>query len=1027
MTLVHLRSATTSFVAVTDGDALPVVLHWGARLPETIGESEILAATRAVVPHSSTDQPLVRRLVPLPVDGWRLRPALSGSYADGTHFAPRFTAATVESDDRHLRVVANDRGTGLRLESAYTLHADGLLEIATEVTNDGPGVFLLSSCESSLPIPVEVTEVLDLTGRWCRERSPQRLTLPMGSWMRESRHGRTGHDAPLALCVGDPGFGFRSGRVWAIHLGWSGDSRVYAERSPGGFAQVGAGELVAPGEVILAPGQAYTAPPLFAAFSDRGLDGISAAFHGFVRSRATHPSAPRKVLLNTWEAVYFDHRLEVLTDLADKAADAGIERFVLDDGWFGGRRNDGRGLGDWYVSPEVWPDGLTPLIEHVRSRGMDFGLWVEPEMANPDSDLVREHPEWLLAVPGRDPLLWRRQQVVDLANPDCFAHILDRLDAILRDNDIAFLKWDHNRDLIDAAHEGRPAVRVQTLALYALLDEPAAHPEVAIEVLDLTGRWCRERTPQRTPLHMGSWSRESRHGRTGHDAAYVMCAGTPGFGFRHGRVWAVHHAWSGDSRLSAERNPVGAAHLAAGELLAAGEVRLAEGETYAAPEVLAVYSDRGLDGVTNAFHDYVRARPSHPAPPRPVLLNTWEAVYFDHRLEVLKGLADAAAKAGVERFVLDDGWFGSRRDDGSGLGDWVVSADVWPDGLTPLIDYVRSLGMEFGLWVEPEMCNLDSDLVREHPDWVLAVPGRRPPMWRRQQVVDLANPACFAHVLGQLDALLRENDIAFLKWDHNRDLIDPAHDGRPAVRAQTLAAYRLLDALRDRHPGVEIETCASGGGRVDLGILARTDRVWASDTIDAVERQHIQLWTGLLVPPELVGAHIGGPHAHTTGRSHSFAMRAASAVFGHMGIEWNLAALSERELALVTAAVAWHKEHRGLLHSGDVVRLDQPTRDAIAHGVVSRDRREAVFCYAQLGTDVTEVPGRLRLDGLDPALDYRVEPVTLGQAPGTQQVMAPLWLGDGGVVARGAMLMTLGLALPVLHPEQALLIRLAAV
>jgi alpha-galactosidase len=549
-------------------------------------------------------------------------------------------------------------------------------------------------------------------------------------------------------------------------------------------------------------------------------------------------------------------------------------------------------------------------------------------------------------------------------------------------------------------------------------------PARARELLDLTGRWCRERVPQRHPLAHGAWVREGRHGRTGHDATLVLAAGTPGFGFRGGEVWAAHLAWSGDSAHWAERHPDGHAGLGAAELLAAGEVVLAPGEAYAAPAVLATYSAAGLDGVSAAYHRYLRDRPSHPRRPRPVVLNTWEAVYFDHRLERMAGLAEAAAELGVERFVLDDGWFRRRRDDTAGLGDWHVDEDVWPAGLKPLIEHVRSLGMEFGLWVEPEMVNLDSDLFRAHPDWVLAPPGRLPPPWRHQQVLDLANPDCFAYLLERLDALLAGHDIAFLKWDHNRDLIDAGHAGRPGVHAQTLAVYRLLDELRARHPGVEIESCASGGGRVDLGILGRTDRVWASDTNDALERQHIQRWTQLLVPPELVGSHVGPPRAHTTGRTHDLGFRVATALFGHFGIEWDVTAAPDEARRDLAEAIALYRRLRPLLHGGEVVRADHPDPAAYLHGVVGSDRAEAVYAYVQLAAAATETPGAARLPGLDPARRYRVVPLRVAGGPRTTQVAGPAWYEAGGVVLTGRALAEAGLQLPVLAPEQALLLHL---
>jgi alpha-galactosidase len=549
-------------------------------------------------------------------------------------------------------------------------------------------------------------------------------------------------------------------------------------------------------------------------------------------------------------------------------------------------------------------------------------------------------------------------------------------------------------------------------------------PARAVEVLDLTGRGCRERIPQRHRLPSGAWVREGRHGRPGHDATLVLAVGTPGFGFRAGEVWGLHLAWSGDSVHWAERSPDGHAGVGAAELLGPAEVVLGPGEAYATPPLLAVYSPEGLDGLSAAFHRFVRDRPSHPRSPRPVVLNTWEAVYFDHRLDRLASLAEVAARLGVERFVLDDGWFGNRRNDTAGLGDWYVAADVWPEGLNPLIDHVRKLGMEFGLWVEPEMVNPDSDLFRAHPDWVLSPPGRLPEPWRHQQVLDLANPDCYGFLRDRLDALLTDHDIAFLKWDHNRDLVEAGHAGRPGVHAQTLAVYRLLDELRRRHPEVEIESCASGGGRVDLGILARTDRVWASDTNDALERQHIQRWTQLLLPPELVGSHVGPPRSHTTGRTHDLAFRVATALFGHFGIEWDIASASEEEQEAMAEAIACYKRLRPLLHGGRVVRADHPNPAAYLHGVVADDGSEALFAYVQLTASPFETPGLARLPGLDPDRAYRVAPLSVAGGPGTRQAVAPPWYAAGGVTLAGRVLGEVGLPLPVLLPEQALLLRL---
>jgi len=339
---------------------------------------------------------------------------------------------------------------------------------------------------------------------------------------------------------------------------------------------------------------------------------------------------------------------------------------------------------------------------------------------------------------------------------------------------------------------------------------------------------------------------------------------------------------------------------------------------------------------------------------------------------------------------------------------------------------VVGLGMQFGLWVEPEMVNPDSGLYRAHPDWVLGPAGRLPVPWRSQQVLDLVNPKAYAHILGRLDALLSEHDIGYLKWDHNRNLIEAQHAGRPGVRAQTLAVYRLLDELRGRHPTVEIESCASGGARIDLGILARTDRVWPSDTNDALERQTIQRWTGLLLPPELIGAHVGSPDSHTTGRAHALSFRIATALFGHLGIEWDVTTASAQEQQALADAIRFYKEARGLLHTGDAVRVDHPDTAAYVHGVVAVDRGEAIFAYVQLATSATETPAQVRLAGLADDRSYRVSPVTLAGGPDSQQIRGPGWVLDGGCTLTGRVLTTVGLPAPVLRPEQALVLHVVA-
>lgn len=547
-------------------------------------------------------------------------------------------------------------------------------------------------------------------------------------------------------------------------------------------------------------------------------------------------------------------------------------------------------------------------------------------------------------------------------------------------------------------------------------------PDRAGEVLDFTGRWCQERVPQRQSISVGHWSREVREGRTGHDGTIAQIALTPGTGFRTGEAWAIGLQWSGNSRHVIERLPIGRTSIGAGELLMPGEISLDAGESYAAPTVVAAYSAIGLDGITDRYHSWLRARPNHPTNirPRPLTLNVWEAVYFDHRLDRLSELADVAAEVGVERFVLDDGWFHARRDDFAGLGDWWVDPEVWPDGLGPLIDYVNARGMEFGLWFEPEMVNADSDVFRAHPDWIFHVEGRTPPEWRHQQVLDLGHPGAYAHVRDQMHALLSEYNIAYIKWDHNRVIVDGDHLGTAGIHRQTEAVYRLFDELKHLHPGLEIESCASGGGRVDLGMALHADRFWTSDCNDALERVSIQRWTGMAIPPELLGTHIGPHHSHTTGRTHNLSFRAVTALFGHAGIEWDITETNPMERAALASWIAYYKENRDLLHSGRVVRSDHSDPASVVHGVVSRDGSRAIFAHVQTALSLASKPDRILLPGLDEDATYWVREVRPAGSPETQQISSPQWLS--GATVSGRVLGTIGLQPSILRPENATLI-----
>ncbi|MBW3081403.1 alpha-galactosidase [Bifidobacterium saguinibicoloris] len=556
-------------------------------------------------------------------------------------------------------------------------------------------------------------------------------------------------------------------------------------------------------------------------------------------------------------------------------------------------------------------------------------------------------------------------------------------------------------------------------------------PAIATEILTTTGHHLRERSPQRQPLTVGRFEKVAMAGRPDFDASLLLTAGVPGFGFEHGEAYAVHVGWSGNSVLSAERQPYTDGVIGGGEVLFGGEVILSSGPAYTTPWVYGATGD-GLNQVAARFHTYLRDRhPELASKPRPVILNTWEAVYFQHDYDTLKALADKAVESGVERFVVDDGWFGSRRDDTSGLGDWQISPEVWPEGpksLKALADYVHGKGMEFGLWFEPEMVNPDSDLYRAHPDWVLKPTLDRLPMQgRSQQVLDLTNPDAYAYLYEAMDALVGELGIDYIKWDHNKlvtEAVSP-RTGRPAVHAQTLAVYRIFHDLREAHPGLEIESCSSGGGRVDLGILEFASRIWVSDCVDPVERTDIQRYTSLLVPPCMMGEHVGASPAHSTQRATSQEMRMATAFFGHMGIEWNLLKEPAEALAKLGEWTAEFKKHRAWFAVDSCVHADTPDPAVRLDGMVKPDGSAAFYRFTQLTTGQTYPAAPVRLPGLDPDAVYRVQPLHLDldlAALGLGNGQSPLgWWTADGVLMTGRALETYGLRPPSLHPAQAVL------
>ena len=548
-------------------------------------------------------------------------------------------------------------------------------------------------------------------------------------------------------------------------------------------------------------------------------------------------------------------------------------------------------------------------------------------------------------------------------------------------------------------------------------------------VRSFAGQHMHEFMPVTDPLTRSQWRRENRRGRTTQDNWPGAVVTTPGATGDAGLVFGAHLAWSGNSQQTIEWLADAQYQWQLGEWLAPGEGRLAPGQSLQTPALMASCSSQGLDGLATNFHTALRARLAWPGGamrPRPVHLNTWEGFYFDLAPAKVMALADAAAAVGVERFVVDDGWFHGRHHDRAALGDWWPDAGKFPQGLGPLVAHVTSLGLEFGLWVEPEMVNPDSELFRNHPDWALQLQDRPLITSRNQLVLDISRPEVADYLFDKIDALLAAHAIGYLKWDLNRDLTTAGlADGRAGYRAQVQAAYALMARLRAAHPQVEIESCSGGGGRIDFGVLQHSHRVWVSDCIDALSRVDIQRGFLQFFPPEIMGAHVGSMPAHTTGRTQSLAFAAAVALPGHFGLEFDLRVLDDAARAELAGWIALYKRWRGLLHGGRVWRGE--AGDGIvwqAHGDAAADQL-LVLTYRVAPTSHRYTPP-LRLPMLDRSARYRITEVSAGEpsqhwqsAPALDALRSP-----AGLLMDGAWLAEAGLPMPRTKAEVAHIVHL---
>ena len=433
---------------------------------------------------------------------------------------------------------------------------------------------------------------------------------------------------------------------------------------------------------------------------------------------------------------------------------------------------------------------------------------------------------------------------------------------------------------------------------------------------------------------------------------------------------------------------------------------LAPGESFETPEVYLTYSGEGLGGMSRNLHDFMRShliRDGWADRKRPLLVNSWEAAYFDFDSVKLLGIAESAAKLGIEMLVLDDGWFGARNDDTTSLGDWFVNTDKIGD-LGELVKKINALGVKFGLWFEPEMISEKSKLYQEHPEWVLHEPGRRRSIGRQQMLLDMSRPDVVQYLFETISNILHSANIEYVKWDMNRnltevysDMLPPERQGEVAHRFM-LGVYRLHEMLLKEFPGLLIEGCSGGGGRFDAGMLGYVPQIWCSDDTDAMERILIQLGTSYFYPVSTIGAHVSVCPNHITGRSTPFATRGNIALSGTFGYELDLTKLTEEDQALVRKQVADYHRYHHIIAGGDLYRLSDSFKvnpfDAWMY--VSKDRKEALvtavcrFCQPNSGVRF------VRPRGLDPETVYEVDGMQVSGATlmsvGFQAKLEP---GDG--------------------------------
>ncbi len=503
------------------------------------------------------------------------------------------------------------------------------------------------------------------------------------------------------------------------------------------------------------------------------------------------------------------------------------------------------------------------------------------------------------------------------------------------------------------------------------------------DVLSLHGAWGRERHIQRQRIGFGSYVVESVRGEPGHQDHPFIAVLSGGCGQDHGDIYAMNFVYSGNFIARAQMDQFGRVRMTMGIHPDRFLWRLDAGEEFFAPEAILQYSDEGIGGMTRDSHDFFR---EYVIPKRwaradmPVLINSWEAAYYDFDDDRLLEIASAAAKLGIEMFVMDDGWFGRRNSDSTSLGDWFVNEEKIKGGLKSLVDRINALGMKFGIWIEPEMVSKDSDLYRTHPDWALSLNGREPGMCRNQFVLDLSRSEVADYVYEKVYDVLSSANIEYVKWDMNRPIAEIGNASLPADRQgeiahrYVLALYMLQARLIKDFPNLLIENCSAGGARFDAGMLCYSPQIWCSDNTDPIERLAIQEGTHLIYPLSTTGTHVADSPNHANGRVSSFDVRADVALAGTFGYELDVARIAKEERDKIPAQIERYKRYRPLIQNGDYYRIASFSENGRydCYMLVSKDKRKAVLVFVQALAETNVLLYKIKLKGLDPDMTYEI-------------------------------------------------------